>query len=245
MHFRGIIFDKDGTLFDYYSVWGPVFRRHVDRILAEFDRSHDEELRTGLLRLLGISEKGINSDGLIFRHNGASMLMRLFIFSRYNRISYRRLVRLLTQGYYDSKEHLTESLQNSGYSNSLLPLFTALKNSGYTVGVATSDNAESTRVCLDYFGITEYVDMISTFDDHFKKKPNPQSFHAFCQKFCLKPDEVVMVGDAPVDMKYGRRGGAGYVIGVMTGSGDHKRLSKSADVLYPTVFELLKDPKLQ
>lgn len=244
MQYRGIIFDKDGTLFDYYDVWGPVLRLHVDRILNEFAREHDDRLRKRLLSLLGIGKDGINSDGLIFQHNGALMLLRLFVFSKKNRLSYRRLIHLLTEGYFDSKEQLNSSLIEMGSESTLLPLFKALKRAGYYIGVVTSDNAESTEVCLQHFNIKQYVDMISTYDDQLKSKPHPESFNLFCKTYSLDPSEVVVVGDAPVDMKYARRGGAGYVIGVMSGSGDRRRLTSLADVLYPTVLSLLDDPKL-
>ncbi|MGM0432426.1 MAG: HAD family hydrolase [Spirochaetota bacterium] len=244
MQYRGIIFDKDGTLFDYYEVWGPVFRLHVNRILTEFEREHDDRLRKRLLYLLGIGNDGINSNGLIFQHNGALMLLRLFVFSKKNRLPYRRLIHLLTEGYFDSKEQLNTSLLEMGNEATLLPLFKALKEAGYYIGVVTSDNAESTDVSLQHFGIKQYVDMISTYDDHLKSKPHPESFDAFCEAFSLKPSEVVVVGDAPVDMKYARKGGAGYIIGVMSGSGDRRRLTRIADVLYPTVLSLFDDPKL-
>jgi phosphoglycolate phosphatase len=245
MQFKGIIFDKDGTLFDYYRVWEPVFSRHADRMLEEFGRTGDTGLRRKFLNILGMTDTGINPDGLIFSHNGVTMLARLFVFSLQHHLPYRRLIQLLTQGYYDSKEDLQHSLVASGERQRLLPLFKALKEAGYVIAVVTSDNKESTQVCLDHYQLNEYIDMISTYDDHFKSKPHPESFRAFCSKFSLKPEEVVMVGDAPVDMKYAKNSNAGYTIGVMTGSGNRIGLEKHADVIYETILDLLKDPKLE
>lgn len=244
MQFKGIIFDKDGTLFDYYRVWKPVFSRHADRMLEEFGRTGDTQLRSKLLSILGMTDTGINPDGLIFSHNGVTMLARLFVFSLQNHLPYRRLIQLLTQGYYDSKDDLQHSLVATDDRQRLLPLFNALKDSGYFIGVVTSDNKDSTQVCLDHYQLNEFVDMISTYDDHFKTKPHPESFRAFCSRFSLRPEEVVMVGDAPVDMKYAKNSNAGYTIGVMTGSGNRKGLEKCADVIYPSILELLDDPKL-
>jgi phosphoglycolate phosphatase len=245
MQLKGIIFDKDGTLFDYYHIWGPVFTRHTEKILEEFNRSDDEKLKERLLSLLGITAEGVNPDGLIFKHNGALMLFRLFIFSKRERLPYRRLISLLTEGYYDSKDDIQRSFEHFGDSGRLIPLFTALKQAGYIIGIVTSDNKSSTQVCLDHYRIADYVDMVSTYDDHFKNKPHPESFRAFCARFSLSAAEVVMVGDAPVDMKYAKNSGAGYTVGVMTGSGDRNMLEKYADVVYPTVLDLLSDPKLK
>ena len=36
MNIKGVIFDKDGTLFDYAAVWGPIVSRAVDEGLSVF-----------------------------------------------------------------------------------------------------------------------------------------------------------------------------------------------------------------
>ncbi len=244
MSYKAVIFDKDGTLFDYYTVWAPVFRENIDFLLNTLGRSQDKKLRHSILRLLGIDSDGVNPEGLIFKHNGPFMLFNLFLFSKRNRISYPLLVKGLKEGFYESKNLIRDSLIKETDEESLFPLFSKLKDAGYIIGIVTSDNLESTQICLDHFKISGLIDMISTYDDHFKKKPHPQSFSAFCDKFSLKPEEVIMVGDAPVDMTYAKRGGAGYKIGVLTGSGDVKRLSKIADVIYADIHGMNNDQKI-
>lgn len=244
MRYKGIIFDKDGTLFDYYAVWGPVFRKNIDYILKDFGRSDDHRLRKNMLYMLGIGDDGINPDGLIFKHNGALMLVHLFLFSKRNHIPYKQLIEGFKNGYYDSQQLIKESLEKASAETTLIPLFTKLKQYGYMIGIATSDNSESTSICLSHFGIEPFVDMVTTYDDHYKKKPNPESLLAFCRRFSLQPSELVVVGDASVDMKYARRGKAGYRIGVLTGSRDIKRLSRLADIIYPSIIDLINDPTL-
>ena len=244
MDYKAVIFDKDGTLFDYYTVWAPVFRDHMDILLHKLGRSGDDRLRGEILNMLGIDTDGINPDGLIFRHNGPLMLVTLYIFSKRNRISYPTLIQGFREGFEEAKNLIKESLVKQTDPESLIPLFRKLKEAGYLIGIVTSDNSESTKICLDHFQITPYIDMISTYDDHFKKKPHPQSFEAFCRKFSLKPGEVIVIGDAPVDMTYAKRGGAGYKIGVLTGSGDLKRLQKGADVIYEDISSVMDDRKI-
>ncbi len=70
------------------------------------------------------------------------------------------------------------------------------------------------------------------------------SFVAFFEIFSLFPLEVVVVGDASMDLAYAKRGKAGYRIGVLTGSKDVKKLSRLAHIIYPSVHELMDDPKL-
>ncbi len=244
MSYKGIIFDKDGTLFDYYTVWSPVMRTSMSKILATMEKDDDKELEKELLFLIGIGEHDINPKGLIFIHNKAIALFNLFIFCKMNHLHYRKLVSALMTKYYDAKELLKDSLITHTDENRLLPLFTKLKEYGYIIGVVTSDNANSTKVCLDHFSITPFISMISTYDDHYKRKPNPNVFQVFCEKFSLAPEEVVVVGDASVDMRFAKRGKAGYKIAVLTGSKNEKSLNRLADVVYPTVLNLLEDKKL-
>lgn len=240
MPYKGIIFDKDGTLFDYYDVWAPVFRSSITSILSQLGRSDDRELASSMLRMLGIGDEGINPKGLVFKHNGSYMLMRLFLFSRKHRLHYKKLIKCFMEGYYDSQDLLKDSLESVS-SSQLAPLFSDLKAAGYKIGIATSDNRESTDICMQHFQIEQYIDMIATYDDHYKKKPHPDSMRAFCRKFGFSPEEVIVVGDAPVDMKYARRGKAGYIIGVLSGSGDVKSLTRLADTVYEDILSLSRD----
>ncbi len=244
MAYDGIIFDKDGTLFDYYTVWAPVFRENISFVLKQFGREDDISLKKELLQLLGIGEYAINPKGLVFKHNGPLMLFNLFLFSKRNHLPYKRLIDGFKHGYYDSQELIKDSLKKYTSSTHLVPLFQKLKDHHYAIGIATSDNAESTATCLDHLNIAPYVDMVSTYDDHFKKKPNPESFIAFCKRFSIHPKSVVVVGDALVDMKYAKRGHAGYIIGVLTGSNDIKHLSKLAQVVYPSIDDIIDDSVL-
>lgn len=244
MALRGIIFDKDGTLLDYFSVWGPIFRSSIDTVLVQVGRSGDQQLKEDLLRMLGIGETGVHPQGLVFYSNSRFMMLHMWLFAKRRRISFRKLVQAFREGFTGSRELLKETLPKAQPAGDLHQIFRMLKDRGYTIGMVTTDTSESTHLCLDILGIRSYFDFISTYDDGYKKKPSPESFNAFCRDFSLSPSEVAVVGDAVVDFKYGKRGKAGYLIAVLTGSGDHRNLSKHAHVVYENVDGLLSDPVL-
>lgn len=244
MEYKGIIFDKDGTLFDYYTVWAPVMREAITSILSKIGKEGDKELEVELLEILGIGVQEMNPKGLIFMHNKVMMLVRLFLFSKAKNIPYKLLYNALKTSYYGSEDLIKASLVSNTDETLLLPLFKELKERGYIIGIVTSDNKKSTAVCLDHFHILPYIDMVSTYDDHYRRKPHPQSFKAFCNTFSLSPSEVIVVGDATVDMVYASRGKAGYKVGVLTGSNDIENLSKVADIVYPTIQSLFEDKKI-
>jgi len=80
MVFKGIIFDKDGTLFDYFSVWGPVITEFTDTILFDMKRNNKQEIRTQFLNMLGVGTEGMDAKGLLFMSNKFLMLSRIFFF---------------------------------------------------------------------------------------------------------------------------------------------------------------------
>ena len=53
-----------------------------------------------------------------------------------------------------------------------------------------------------------------------------------------------MVGDTPADLAMGRSAGAGRVIGVLSGVGRREELAPLADVLLPSIGELLLDGQI-
>ena len=242
MRLKGIIFDKDGTLFDYYTVWSPVLKESMDLALEKLNRKGDEELKKRILRLMGIGDTNVHPDGLIFKSNNLSMFISIFFFSLRNRISYRKLIRGFKEGYYDSKDLLKDSLAKIPPEDDVSHVFEILKEAGYNIGIVTSDNSESTKVCLEQLKIDRYVDFLSTYDDDLAKKPSPGSFKAFCSQFRLEPAEVAVVGDAPVDMRFAKRSKAGYAVAVLTGSNNVRHLSLSADIIYPNLHSILDDP---
>ncbi|NQT59791.1 MAG: HAD family hydrolase [Bacteroidetes bacterium] len=244
MDYKGIIFDKDGTLFDYFSVWGPVITEFTDKALLDLQRDNKNEIRTQFLSMLGVGTDCMDANGLVFMSNKFFMLSRIFFFCLRHKLSFKKLVSSIKIGYFDSHHLIKDALIKINPGDSIHELFEKFKKGGYKIGIVTSDNTQSTKICLEHLGIEEYVDFISTFDDNLSKKPNPEALNAFCMNFSLKPEEVVVVGDAPVDMKFAKKGKAGYSVAVMTGSNDVKRLSRTADILYQNLQCLAADSRL-
>ena len=54
-------------------------------------------------------------------------------------------------------------------------------------------------------------------------------FTAFCETVKLNPRNVAVVGDNLQDLEMGKRGGAGQLIGVLSGNSSLMELKKQAD----------------
>lgn len=243
MEFRGIIFDKDGTLFDYHTVWGPIIETYIDEILTSIDHWDEGQARKQFLRLVGIGDAQMHADGLLFATHKSIMFGRLFLFCRKYRLPFRVLVKHLKKAFEDAHTLMKGSLLTNQPAD-VEKLFETLKEFGYRVGVVTSDTERSTEVCLEHLNIAKYVDFISTYDDDLAGKPNPEALRFFCRKYSLKPEEVIVVGDSPIDLRFASKGKAGYSIAVLTGSNDRKRLKRLANCVYKDINELLTDMRI-
>lgn len=53
MEIKGILFDKDGTLIDFFKVWEPAIKPVLERLLAQLGLEFDREEKECLLKRLG------------------------------------------------------------------------------------------------------------------------------------------------------------------------------------------------
>ena len=76
---KGVIFDKDGTLYNYSQVWGPVVKDYVDTILKTFSVRNEKKARQEIFEIIGVDNRGNHyPDGLLFNHD---KIARIFFFS--------------------------------------------------------------------------------------------------------------------------------------------------------------------
>jgi phosphoglycolate phosphatase len=71
---------------------------------------------------------------------------------------------------------------------------------------ATTKGTDTTRVVLTKFGLIDYFDHVQGTDG-FPSKPEPDVILRSLEALGARPEECLMVGDAPADMEAGRRAG--------------------------------------
>jgi len=82
----------------------------------------------------------------------------------------------------------------------------ALASLGGRKSTATTKGTPTTRAVLEMFGLIEHFDHVQGTDG-FPAKPEPDVILASLQALGARPEECLMVGDAPADMEAGRRAG--------------------------------------
>lgn len=221
---KGIVFDKDGTLFDFNSVWSVW----CDRVLHDLSYG-DVALGNRLAGLIGYDaiNKVFTSGSLIVSaaaDDTASALADAIpgaSLEEVNAVCIRHLGQLPVIPI-----------------NGLVTFLEELDAEGLTLGVATNDLESSAISQLAQAGISRYFDFICGCDSGFGSKPAPGMIHAFCDATGLAASEVVMVGDSLHDINAGKAAGSAFNVGVLTGPATELELMSEADAVLPDATAL-------
>ncbi len=231
MTYKGIVFDKDGTLIDFNSTWLPVYRYAA----LEFT-NNDKQLARELLERYGY-------DHAVNRFIGGSLLA-----AGNNHEIAHAWAGHLPEVIDDTKletlsVRLNQIFQQQGALSStavdgLRTTLRTLNRAGLKLGVATSDSYQGIHNTLQSFNVISEFEFLCGYDCGHGIKPEPGMVLAFCQAMSLKPEEVIVVGDNSHDIEMGRNAQAGLCIGVLTGASTREELEQIADIVLNDITEL-------
>ncbi len=220
---KGVLFDKDGTLFDFMATWGAWTRALLSDLAAGSGAEADI-----LARAVGydIAAGTFDTDSPIIAHTPDDIAAVLLphlpgsspvgLVARMNALS--------------AEAPMAPAVP-------LLPLLHQLRARGLRIGLATNDAEAPARAHLAQAGISDLFDFIAGWDSGHGAKPGPGQLRAFADAFGLSAAEVVMVGDSRHDLVAGRAAGMRSV-GVLTGLADMSDLAPLADAVLPDIGHL-------
>jgi phosphoglycolate phosphatase len=217
-----LLFDKDGTLFDFRVSWG----RWATGFLAGLatDAAHAERLG----RAIGFdaASQGFAPDSPVIAATAADIAAALA--PHLDGISVAALT-----------ERIDETAGSAPMSEAvpLRPLLAALRGRGLRLGVATNDSEIPALQHLAAHGITDCFDFIAGYDSGHGAKPGPGMCLAFAAACGLDPYRVAMVGDSRHDLQAGRAAGM-RTVAVLTGIANAAELAPLADVVLPDIGAL-------
>ncbi|MCV3271210.1 HAD family hydrolase [Roseobacter sinensis] len=219
---RGVLFDKDGTLFDFAATWQAWCAVFLERIAA--DAMHAARLGDA-----------IGFDYAARRFAPGSVVVA----GTTSEIAAALLPHLPGQ----SRSSLL-TVMNAEAARApqveaapLVPLLGGLRQAGLRLGVATNDSEAPARAHLDRAGILHLFDFIAGFDSGHGGKPAPGQLLAFADAVGLPVEEIVMVGDSTHDLEAGRAAGM-RCVGVLTGLAGRDELSARADIVFDNISAL-------
>lgn len=118
-----------------------------------------------------------------------------------------------------------------------------LKGQDVRLAIASSRRHASLQLMVDTVGIREYVDFIIGTDEVEHPKPAADLARKALAHFGIRPENALVVGDAPYDILMGRRAGC-RTCGVTYGNGTPEELrAAGADRLVDDFARILPDSR--
>lgn len=224
---RAILFDKDGTLFDFHRTWMPGYRS----IAHELARG-DESLAVRMLAATGLNPETGTLDPTSALAAGSNAEIAA-LWSAVADLGAVEAIAARLDAWF-------------GAPGAVMPvpvtdipvLFDRLAARGLRLGVATMDSHAAAVRSANEFAFHRHLAFIAGYDSGHGHKPGPGMVTAFCGALGIEPGSVAVVGDTPHDMGMARSAGAGLAIGVLTGASPRFELEALADRVIDSIADL-------
>jgi phosphoglycolate phosphatase len=226
-----VLFDKDGTLFDFAASWSGWTASVIDHLSGGAD-----DLAAQMAEVLGYDRAGRT-----FLPHSSVIAGTL--------AEQVELLLPLVDGW--SAPQLEAFLLDAAKSSTMVapvplpPLIEGLRDRGFVLGLATNDGEGPARAHLTRAGILHHFAEVLGYDSGYTPKPAPDMLLGFADRTGLDPARVVMVGDSTHDLIAGRKAGM-RTVAVLTGIAGADVLAPHADIVLPDIGHLpgvLADPR--
>ena len=224
----GVIFDKDGTLFDFRRSWGDWTARLVREIAAERAGGPDEAQAGRLAAAIGydLAAGVFAPDSPVIAATADDIAAAMVPF-----------LPGVTQMRLAARMNALAEVAPMTEAVPLLPVLSGLRARGLRLGLATNDAEAAARAHLAAHGVVHLFDMVAGFDSGHGAKPGPGMLLAFAAQCGLAPARVAMVGDSRHDLMAGRAAGM-RTVAVLTGIAGADELAPLADAVLPDIARL-------
>lgn len=232
---RLVIFDKNGTLVDQYSLLLELARARKNSV-----HKYVGEKATDLWeKIVGVDvENGhIDQSGplaTVPRREEISIAAAAFYLSG----SPWSEAKQTAAKAYDEADHMMMSPYDSVLLEGIKEALKQLKQHGLKLAIASTDTHKRTEESFKVLKIVNLFDAIIGSDDITEGKPSPDMVFEILRKTESKADEAVMVGDSMSDMQMGKNAKVKACIGVLTGFTPREKLEQLADIVVASAAEL-------
>ena len=236
-----IICDKDGTLVAFDVMWGNWIKSWIDRLIDETKSRHEldiEALTANLDRTLGFDRSTTN----VVPESPVAVSTMGKIYAVAMAVLYQEglawhaaeeVVGAMTA------EPLTITQEMVQPLGDVKGAFEKWIEAGMKVIVATSDDRSAAVAATEIMDVHHLITEYFCGDDQIANKPNPEAIHLICEKYQVKPNQMLMVGDSASDMAFGRNGELAGVVAIAEGGDAPTGLAEAADVVVDSVDKMI------
>jgi len=250
---KGILFDKDGTLLNFVSLWG----RWSELLMLQVNEAiRRKSLTDGLSKpseslsaILGVT---CDDRGVVVDYDTEGLLSTGSVAVIRNEVVQYCIKAGCNSG---EAETIAEEAMNGAYKGidelrpvqaraKVMEVLKYLNEKGIRTAVITADETEDAIKHLEWLGIKHYFQTIIGNDQVPQGKPNPDMVFLACERLGLSPSDVAIIGDTESDMRMGKAAGAALTVAVLPEGkaipvGDVKKRYGSADIMISSYEQLL------
>jgi phosphoglycolate phosphatase len=228
---KGILFDKDGTLLDFISLWGSwsesIYHKYSSRILGKIAPLSD---LWGTVHDSRGHITDYNRNGPLAMGSIDDLLAILALQGYRVGLTWGEAMRIARESKQLADEEL-ELVRPAYPIQGMIDFLKECQAEGLLLGIVTADNTSEAIKHMDWMGISSYFKVIIGNDQVERGKPFPDMVEKACLQMGLTPNEVAVIGDTNGDMQMGNAAGVAMTIGLVNTN------AKSASAS----FRLLKD----
>lgn len=213
---KGILFDKDGTLIDSHIYWGRIIERRAMSIIRHYSLSNALFADLCLTMGYSIEIRRLRPEGPIALVSREEVIDILHEFLLARQISSSKAV--LSDIFVREHEAFMEELLNyikvlPGIREFLL----RLRRYSIKTAVVTTDTIINTHEILRYLEMDNLFDVVIGKESTIEPKITGIPAREALRLLNLKPEEVVCIGDAPMDIIMAQKSNLKCGIGIATG----------------------------
>ena len=221
---KGILFDKDGTLFGFSDTWADWSVSFLTALAPD-----NIDLRRSLGDMVGFDWDTQDFKVGSLAVNAAVDEQCKLLATVHPELNAKQIEEIAFHALQDTTAKPVCDLN---------VLMTDLQDQGMKLGIATNDFEQSAHNQMKEVDSHHYFDFICGFDSGYEAKPAAGMILGFCEKMGLAPHEVAMVGDSTHDLEAGRAAGVGMNVGVLTGLARTEDIGHLADVMLQDISHL-------
>ncbi len=219
MEINAILFDKDGTLFDFEASWSDATVELLDAVAPGDTREDAAEAMGFDLRAMTFRPDSIAIAGTM-----DDLISALTSVVEVPSGELREIVRLI------SADAAMVPVVD-------LPACLGELAMSFELGIVTNDAEAVARRHLDQAGIADLFGFVAGSDSGYGAKPEADVVLAGVSALGAAPERCLMVGDSLHDLLAAKAAGV-IPVGVLTGMASYDDLAPYAEVVLPNIGEL-------
>ncbi len=219
---QAVIWDKDGTLADTLEYWRVVGHQRVRRLDAQVPG-----VGARLRAAFGLSETTLEPGGLLAVGSRYENEIAAAAYLAERGWDWRSALQLV-QTIFRQVDQECPGVQTIPIRAGGREVLRRMAQAGLKQAILSADVSVNVQAFVQSNDLKDLLDH-HTGIDIGPTKPHPEPLLKTCAVLGVKPAQVVMVGDSPVDLEMARRAGCRGAVGVSWGFHPAKGLERLAD----------------